>query len=114
MKNQLQSLKSQRASLWKKLAAIGPIVRGSIVQYSRRCGKPNCHCASGKRHVSTFLVLRIGNKNKNIYLQKNIQKLAKDWSDNYKKFSELTEQLSNTNIQILKAMASTYKDNSDS
>ena len=31
------------------------MVRGTILQLRRRCGKPQCHCAEGEPHVSWAL-----------------------------------------------------------
>jgi hypothetical protein len=31
------------------------MVRGTILQLRRRCGKPQCHCAEGEPHVSWVL-----------------------------------------------------------
>lgn len=33
----------------------GGMVRGTILQLRRRCGKPQCHCAEGEAHVSWAL-----------------------------------------------------------
>lgn len=27
-----------------------PLLRGSLFTYRRKCGKPNCHCATGEPH----------------------------------------------------------------
>ena len=102
----ISDLEGQWTDLRKKLMTIGPIIRGSIVQYARLCGKSNCHCVTGKRHVSTFLSITVEGKTINIYLKKNTQKIAQQWSSNYKQFSDITEQISNINIQRLKALSS--------
>jgi hypothetical protein len=31
------------------------MIRGSVVVHRRRCGKPNCRCATGDLHESTVL-----------------------------------------------------------
>ena|SRR5680860_60145 len=37
-------------------ARVPRLVRGSVVVQRRRCGKPNCHCASGEElHETTAL-----------------------------------------------------------
>ncbi len=28
-----------------------PVYRGSLIQYSRRCGSPKCKCAQGQRRL---------------------------------------------------------------
>jgi len=34
-----------------------PMVKGSVYEQRRKCGKPNCHCATGKLHSSMALSL---------------------------------------------------------
>jgi len=31
-------------------------LRGTLSERSSKCGKPNCHCATGERHTSLYLV----------------------------------------------------------
>ena len=32
-----------------------PFVKGTVYEQKRKCGKPNCHCASGEGHSSMVL-----------------------------------------------------------
>jgi hypothetical protein len=32
-----------------------PVLRGSLIRLRRKCGKPNCRCATGQPHVSPAL-----------------------------------------------------------
>ena len=41
-----QQLKKRRELLKAELAGIGDLRPGSLVDRYRKCGKPNCHCAS--------------------------------------------------------------------
>lgn len=46
-----------------------PIVRGSVITHRRRCGKPNCRCASGKAaHESTVLSYSEGGRTRFLML----------------------------------------------
>jgi hypothetical protein len=38
-----------------KLLPIPALLRGSLICLRRKCGKPNCRCASGKPHASPAL-----------------------------------------------------------
>jgi hypothetical protein len=35
--------------------AVPFLLRGSFIWLRRKCGKPNCHCARGKPHISPAL-----------------------------------------------------------
>ena len=62
MKNQAPSsaaLRKRRYQLVRGLPPIEQIVRGSLMETYKRCGRPNCHCADGpghgpKRYLSTI------------------------------------------------------------
>ncbi len=62
MKNQAPSsaaLRKRRHQLVRSLPPIEQIVRGSLMETYKRCGRPNCHCAGGpghgpKRYLSTI------------------------------------------------------------
>ncbi len=42
----MQTLEQRRAELKAKLARVGDLRPGSLVERYRRCGKANCHCAA--------------------------------------------------------------------
>src|SRR6266700_7743047 len=41
----LPQLEAKRTDLFRQLAALGDLRRGSITPTSGKCGKPTCHCA---------------------------------------------------------------------
>jgi hypothetical protein len=43
---QLDDLTRERAELYARLAALGDFRRGTVSETYRRCGKPNCVCAT--------------------------------------------------------------------
>ena len=52
----------KRDALLKRLRKIGPFVSGSMVVVSRRCGNPNCHCATGEKHKSFYITYKVKGK----------------------------------------------------
>ena len=45
------------------------VVRGTVLVHRRRCGKPNCRCASSQElHESTLLSYKEGGKTKHLML----------------------------------------------
>jgi hypothetical protein len=45
------------------------LVRGTVLVHRRKCGKANCHCASGEElHESTLLSYKQGGKTKHLML----------------------------------------------
>ncbi len=98
----MPNLYARRANLRRKLGEINPVVRGSVVELGRVCGKPNCHCKKGEKHMSSYLSTSVHGKTSIFYLPKRAVKKARKWVANYKQASFIMEKLSETNIQILK------------
>ena len=45
MSASLAELEANRNDLLQQFLTLGDLRRGSVSAFSRRCGKPNCHCA---------------------------------------------------------------------
>src|SRR3989442_15340876 len=45
-----------RGKLIRSLGALREMLPGSFVERKRSCGRPNCHCADGKRLHSQFQI----------------------------------------------------------
>lgn len=101
MQTELSKLRANRRRLKTKLARCGHFVRGTIMEYPKTCGNPNCRCASGQKHTGTYLVITQEGRSRTIYLPRRSLKQARQWSANYKKLKELIEQLAQVNTEIL-------------
>ena len=44
------ALKKRRQALQRKLPSLVAILRGSLIERYKRCGKPGCKCAKGRGH----------------------------------------------------------------
>ena len=45
-----------RGQLMRSLGALREMLPGSFVERTRACGRPNCHCADGKRLHAQFQI----------------------------------------------------------
>ncbi len=45
-----------------------PMRIGSLVTVRRKCGKPNCRCAEGEGHLSTYLSTKEEGKTRMVYI----------------------------------------------
>ncbi len=45
------------------------LLRGSLTTFRRRCGKPNCHCATGEPHESPALTYTEDGRTKTVILK---------------------------------------------
>jgi len=45
------------------------LLRGSLTSFRRRCGKPNCHCATGEPHHNPALTYTEDGRTKTVILK---------------------------------------------
>ncbi len=50
---------------------LGKISVGTVHRQFKKCGKPNCKCARGERHLSFYYFVRVDGKLKARYLRKS-------------------------------------------
>ena len=55
----LRQLRARRRRLVAALPDVGDYLAGSLVEQSRRCGKPGCRCAGGELH-GPYVYLSVG------------------------------------------------------
>ena len=104
-KREIEKLKRRRRALQKRMAALGPLMRGSVVELDGTCGNPNCRCARGEKHRKYYFSMSVKGKTKIIYLGKSREPIAQQYSENYKMLLEIVEEMSRINMELLKAGA---------
>lgn len=69
-------------------------LRGTLSPRSSKCGKPNCHCATGTRHQSLYLVQSQSGKLRQICLPKVWQERVREAVHHYQEMQRLIEEVS--------------------
>lgn len=82
-----------RSQLAKLVHGTG-ILRGSLTQRERTCGKPTCKCAKGEKHSSLYLVFSEGGKYRQLFVPKDLEEEVRSWVSNHHKARELLEEIS--------------------
>ena len=85
----------------KRMGALGPLMRGSVVELAMRCGNPNCRCARGEKHKKYHNSMSKKGKTKMIYLGKAREQIARQYSGNYKTLLEIVEEMTMINMELL-------------
>ena len=86
---EIKELKNRLKILEKKLGSLGPIMRGSVV-------------VLGAKNKQPYFSLNKNKKTKIIYLGKQREGKAREYSDNYKKLNEIVEEMTEINMILLK------------
>jgi len=93
-----------RGRLVRSLGLLRDMLPGCFVERGRRCGKPNCRCASGKPedlHPQMALSVLIDGKLKTIHLTAAIAKEARRGVELHRRFQELEERICAINLTRL-------------
>jgi hypothetical protein len=85
-----------RSKLHQLLCRAEGLAHGSLVEMKRRCGKPNCRCASDDafKHSSLYLSQTRNGKTRMIYIPKDLEETVRRWVADFRRASELLEAVS--------------------
>jgi len=87
------------------LPPIEQIVRGSLMETYKRCGRPNCHCADGpghgpKRYLST--IARTGERPRLGYVPNAAYAQVAEFLANFRKLQEMLNEICAINAELLR------------
>ena len=70
------------------------VIRASLLERHRVCGKPNCRCTRGQEHESLYLVVSEGGRSRQLYVPKAWESRVRQWVADYQEARELLEAIS--------------------
>jgi hypothetical protein len=102
--NRSQMTKRERESRSRLKSYIGSkgFVRGTVSVRERVCGKANCRCTRGEKHVSLFLTRSKDGTVEQLYIPREKEELARRWVENYRVIQGLLERISSVYWDRLK------------
>ena len=96
--------RAARSRLIKLLAAAKPLARASLVTMARVCGKKNCKCAQGEKHVSLYLAARLGKARKMLYVPPELEAQARRLVENSQAVEGLLDEMSQAELERFVAL----------
>ncbi|NQT18917.1 MAG: hypothetical protein HQ592_04370 [Planctomycetes bacterium] len=78
----------------KKLQAGEPVLIASLVQIARCCGKSNCRCTRGEKHVGDYLTFKVAGKTKTVYVPQAMVSEVRSWIAEHRRMRKLSEEIS--------------------
>ena len=101
----LEQLLAQRAELLGRMRRISNLLRGSVVVGTTRCGKARCRCSRGKEfeHRAVYVSVVIGGKRRNVAIPPERLSEVRGWSDQYQRLKKMIDELTEINLEILRA-----------
>jgi hypothetical protein len=98
------ALHQRRKGLVQRLPPAAEILRGSLVERYVTCGNPSCKCAKGERHGPIWyltVTLGPGRTTGGIVADESVDQVRR-WIDNYHRFKEDLEKISEINRELLR------------
>jgi len=93
-RGQIPSEERSRRSQLSHLLSWLPLLHASLEVRERACGKPTCHCATGEKHSSLYLVRRREGARQQLFVPRHQENEVRRWVANYKKVLGLLERIS--------------------
>jgi hypothetical protein len=105
-----------RQKLWRACAALArtlrqlqrtqPMVQGSFYLLRRKCGKPNCRCATGPLHASWVLTRSEAGQDRIYSVPKEQRAQVRRWAWEYRRYQRARAALAKAHPQLLALAAS--------
>ena len=98
------TLRRRRRTLLRKLPRLEAILRGSLIERYKRCGKPGCKCAHGPGHGPKYYlsVSKPGNKPLMDYVPQDSKEKVEQYLANYRKTKLILEELCDISRELLR------------
>ncbi len=106
-----KDLSSLRQQLWRAYAALAhtlrrlqrsePMVRGSFYLLRRKCGKPNCRCATGQLHAAYVLTRSEQGQDRLYPVPREQRARVRKWAAEYRRYQRARAVLAKRHLHLL-------------
>ena len=98
------ALRKRRNALLRRLPPLQAILRGSLIERYKRCGKAGCKCADGPGHGPKYYlsVSYPGQRPQMDYVPQESTGLTREFLANYQRAREILEQICEINRELLR------------
>ena len=97
-------LRKRRDALVRQLPPLKSILRGSLIERYKRCGKPGCKCAEGRGHGPKYYlsVSFPGHRPQMDYVPQETYSQAAEFIANFRRSREILEEICAINRELLR------------
>ena len=98
------TLRKRRAQLLRQMPALHTLLRGSLIERYKRCGKPGCKCADGPGHGPKYYlsVSFPGLRPQMDYVPQESYAQASEFLANYHHARQILEEICEINRELLR------------
>lgn len=101
IRQRILQLAERRETAEQVLVSRKELLKGTVVEVARTCGKPGCKCARGDKHQCYQISASIQGKTKTWHLPRKQLKRVKKWTGNYREFRKARAEWVRINSQML-------------
>jgi len=100
-------LKTRRRRLIRQLPDLERVLRGSLVERYKKCGKPGCHCVHSQGHGPALYlsVTLAAGQTRSYYVPEEQRRRIERYLGNYRKLRDVLEEITATNRELLEQAA---------
>ena len=97
-------LRRRRKALLRKLPDLEAILKGSLIERYKRCGKPGCKCARGRGHGPKYYlsISRTGARPLMEYVPREYHDQVQEYLANHQRVREILAEISAINRELLR------------
>ena len=97
-------LRRRRKALLRKLPDLEAILKGSLIERYKRCGKPGCKCARGRGHGPKYYlsISRTGVRPLMEYVPQEYHDQVQEYLANHQRVREILAEISAINRELLR------------
>ncbi len=98
------ALRRRRRTLLRQFPPLEAVLRGSLIERYKRCGKPGCKCAQGPGHGPKYYlsVSRTGAHPEMDYVPQVQQPEVAQYVANYRRIGDILKELCAINRELLR------------
>lgn len=98
------ALRRRRAKLLRQLPPLDSLLRGSLIERYKRCGKAGCKCADGRGHGPKYYlsVTPAEGRAQQDYVPLDYHDQVSEFLDNYRTTRQIFEEICEINRELLR------------
>jgi hypothetical protein len=98
------ALRKRRAKLLRDLPPLARLLRGSLLEKYKRCGRPGCHCANDRGHgPKRYLSISTTSQRPQIdYVPNDTFSKVNEYLDNYRNVRDALNEICAINTELLR------------
>ena len=100
----VERLRQRRAALLQQLHGLPNLMRGTVYEPERKCGRASCSCATGgPRHTTVRLNVTLGGRTRTRYVRQGERAAIEVMVAAYQRLWALVDELTEVNLRLLNA-----------